>query len=154
MKTILIIIGLLVLAVVIYFFILGARSKSGEAPGLSADNLAQCGTKPNCVCSEQREKNNFYIAPLAIKPGVPEPLATAKTFIQEMGGEIVKESGDYLAATFTSGIFRFVDDVEIRRDQENQVLQVRSASRVGHSDMGANRKRMEQFRTLFQQRQL
>lgn len=153
MKTLFVFIGLLLVAVVVYFFILGVRSKSGVAPGLSAGSLAQCGSKPNCVCSEQREKNAFYIEPLAIKPGTIDALTNAKAVIQDMGGEVVKESEDYLAATFTSTLFRFVDDVEVRRDQDNQVLHLRSASRVGHSDLGANRKRLEQLRTLFQQHQ-
>lgn len=152
MRTLLFVVVLLLLAVVIYFFVLGNRSKSGEAPGLSAGELAQCGSKPNCVCSEHNEKNDFYIEPLAFTAEATDPLATVKTVIQEMGGEVVSETGDYLATTFTSGIFRFVDDVEVRLDQENSVLHIRSASRVGHSDMGANRKRMEQLRSLFDQK--
>lgn len=151
MRTILFVIILLLLAVVIYFFVLGVRSKSGEAPGLSAGELAQCGSKPNCVCSEHQEKNDFYIEPVAFKPEVTDPLALMKAAIQEMGGVLVNEADDYLAATFTSGIFRFVDDVEVRLDQGNSVLHIRSASRVGHSDLGANRKRMEQLRSLFKQ---
>ena len=152
MRTILFVVVLLLLAVVIYFFVLGNRSKSGEAQGLSAGELAQCGSKPNCVCSEHNEKDDFYIEPLVFKPEAADPLATMKTVIQEMGGEVVNEADDYLATTFTSGIFRFVDDVEVRLDKKNSVLHIRSASRVGHSDMGANRKRLEELRGLFAQK--
>nr|CAA6825329.1 MAG: Unknown protein [uncultured Thiotrichaceae bacterium] len=88
MRTILLIVGLLILAVVIYFFILGVRSKSGTAPGLSAGELAQCGTKPNCVCSEHKDKNEFYIEPIVIKPEMATPLASMKTVIQEAGGGV------------------------------------------------------------------
>ena len=152
MRTILFVVVLLLLAIVIYFFVLGNRSKSGEAPGLSAGELAQCGSKPNCVCSEHNAKNDFYIEPLAFKPEVADPLAVVKSIIQEMGGEVVNEADDYLATTFTSGIFRFVDDVEVRLDKKDSVLHIRSASRVGHSDMGANRKRLEKLRGLFAQK--
>lgn len=152
MRTLLLVVILLLLAVVIYFFVLGARSKSGEAPGLSAGELAQCGSKPNCVCSEHNEKNDFYIEPLTFKPEVADPLAAMKAVIQEAGGVVVNESDDYLATTFTSGNFGYVDDVEVRLDQDNSVLHIRSASRVGHSDMGANRKRVEQLRELFGQK--
>ncbi len=151
MRTILFVIILLLLAVVAYFFMLGSRSKSGEAPGLSLGELAQCGGKPNCVCSEHNEKNDFYIEPLAFKPDVADPLGIMKAVIQEAGGVVVNEADDYLATTFTSGIFRFVDDVEVRLDKNNSVLHIRSASRVGHSDMGVNRKRVEQLRSLFEQ---
>lgn len=150
MRTILFVIVLLLLAIAIYFFILGARSKSGEAPGLSAGELAQCGSKPNCVCSEHNDKNDFYIEPLAFKPEAEDPLAIMRAVIHEAGGVVVDETDGYLATTFTSGTFRFVDDVEIRLDEDNSVLHIRSASRVGHSDMGANRKRVEQLRSLFE----
>ncbi|PZO25782.1 MAG: DUF1499 domain-containing protein, partial [Betaproteobacteria bacterium] len=44
--------------------------------------------------------------------------------------------------------FGFVDDVEFRIDQGSGLLHVRSASRVGYSDLDANRKRVEQIRVL------
>jgi uncharacterized protein (DUF1499 family) len=153
MRTTLWIVALLLAAIVIYFFVLGVRSKTGAAPGMVNGELTQCGTKPNCVCSEQREQNDFYIEPLALKDGANEPLAMMKTVLLDMGAELITETDTYLATTFTSGIFGFVDDLEVRWDQDNSVLQLRSASRVGHSDLGANRKRVERVRDLFQQQQ-
>lgn len=146
-------IALVLIAIVIYFFILGVRSRTGTALGLVDGELAQCGPKPNCVCSEQQLPTDFYIEPLKPSDIAAEPLAAVKAAIQEMGGEIVAETNDdkhYLAATFSSALFGFVDDLEIRFDPDNQVLQARSASRVGHSDLGANRKRVEQLRSLLQ----
>jgi uncharacterized protein (DUF1499 family) len=64
--------------------------------------------------------------------------------------KIVTESGDYLHAEATSLIFRFVDDVEFFVDREAKVIHFRSASRVGHSDLGVNRARMENIREAFQ----
>jgi len=44
---------------------------------------------------------------------------------------------------------RYVDDVELRLDENKQLIHVRSASRVGHSDLGANRKRVARIRAAF-----
>ena len=60
------------------------------------------------------------------------------------------EKTDYLAATFTSSLFRFVDDLELRIDTGQKTIHLRSASRVGHGDGGVNRKRVEQLKNSFQ----
>jgi len=62
--------------------------------------------------------------------------------------QIVSVSDDYLHAEFTSAIFRFVDDVECLIDAANQTIHIRSASRVGYWDLGANRRRVERLRGL------
>jgi uncharacterized protein (DUF1499 family) len=54
-----------------------------------------------------------------------------------------------LWATFTSKVFRFVDDVELRLDPQNNCIQVRSASRIGYSDLGVNRQRIDKLRALY-----
>ena len=54
----------------------------------------------------------------------------------------------YLHAEFKSAVFRFVDDVEFFADEGAGVIQVRSAARVGNSDLGVNRKRLETIRAL------
>jgi uncharacterized protein (DUF1499 family) len=63
--------------------------------------------------------------------------------------QIIVSETDYLYVEFTSRVFRFVDDVEFLTDPTESVIHVRSASRVGHSDFGANRRRVEQIRTKF-----
>ncbi len=78
-----------------------------------------------------------------------QTLARIKTIVDAMGGSIQAEKTDYLAAAFTSPIFRFVDDLEIRIDTEQRVIHLRSASRVGRGDGGVNRKRVERLRQLF-----
>lgn len=62
----------------------------------------------------------------------------------------VVEGDTYWHLEFRSRLFRFVDDVEFLFDLERKVIHVRSASRVGYSDLGVNRKRVERIRTLFQ----
>ena len=75
--------------------------------------------------------------------------ASVRDIILEMGGKIRSEQAEYIAATFRSPLFGFVDDLEIRIDPEASLIQLRSASRVGHGDFGANQKRVEQFQKLF-----
>jgi uncharacterized protein (DUF1499 family) len=62
---------------------------------------------------------------------------------------VVKDEGNYMHAEFTSRIFRFVDDVEFVIDDAHKVIHFRSASRLGYSDFGVNRKRMEEIRKRF-----
>ena len=65
--------------------------------------------------------------------------------------KIVTQRPDYIHAEFTSALFRFVDDVEFLFDAEKKVIHFRSASRVGYSDLGANRRRMEEIRSRWKQ---
>jgi len=66
-----------------------------------------------------------------------------------MGGIIQVEKDNYLAATFISSIFGFVDDLEIRIEPGQKTIHLRSASRVGRGDGGVNRKRVEQLKKLY-----
>jgi uncharacterized protein (DUF1499 family) len=150
LEKLLIVIASITLVVIIVFFILGYVSHSGEAPGLAEGRLKQCPGKPNCVSSEFVSDAQHYIEPLVYSAEhaasvVPE----LKTIIREMGGRIQLEETDYLAATFTSSIFRFVDDLEIRVDSGQRTIHLRSASRVGHGDGGVNRKRVERLKNSF-----
>jgi len=63
------------------------------------------------------------------------------------GTTIVEETGDYLYVEFKSKLMGYVDDVEFYKDDANNAVQVRSASRLGKSDLGVNRKRVEEIRS-------
>ncbi|MFM7833527.1 MAG: DUF1499 domain-containing protein, partial [Planctomycetaceae bacterium] len=65
---------------------------------------------------------------------------------------VVEQTGEYLRVEFRSRLFRFCDDVEFYHDRRSGLVHFRSASRVGHSDLGVNRRRMEQIREEFQRR--
>ena len=150
MKIILIIIPILILTSFVVLFILGLLSQSGEASGLVGGKLTKCPDKPNCVCTEIKADVDHYIDPVGFsQTTTAEILSRLKNSIEEMGGSIQAENDYYLAATFTSSIFRFVDDLEIRVDREQNLIHMRSASRVGHSDRGVNRKRAERLKILY-----
>jgi len=125
-------------------------SKAIEATGLVEGILSKCPNKHNCVCSEHKDDASHYIDPIIIPQNITlDTFSLLKNTIQEMGGTIQIESDNYLAATFTSAIFKFVDDLEIRIDSTQKVIHIRSASRVGYSDMGVNKKRTELLKKLF-----
>ena len=147
LEKLLIIIASIALFVIIAFFILGYMSHSDQAygqPDLFEGRLKQCPDTPNCVSSEFVSDAEHYIEPLVYSAGhAAQVLPRLKTIIREMGGSIQVEQTDYLAATFTSSVFRFVDDLELRIDTGQKTIHVRSASRVGFGDGGVNRKRVE-----------
>ena len=118
---------------------------SGTRPtnlGVKDGKLAACPGTPNCVCS-QSEDPKFKIEPLP-----PITIADLKTIVANMERTtIIEETDNYLYAEFKSKLMGYVDDVEFYRDSDANVVQVRSASRLGKSDLGVNRKRIEEIRS-------
>jgi uncharacterized protein (DUF1499 family) len=139
--------AVLLLAGLGMFAYLGYASHTGHAPGLQADGrLAPCPPTPNCVSSETATDAAHAIRPLGTAGGQAAAWRALHAAILADGGRIVSEDENYLAATFTSRTFRFVDDFEARRGADGSVIEVRSASRVGRGDMGVNRARVERLR--------
>lgn len=108
---------------------------------------------PNSVSSQAAlypdhpQRQASEIAPIALRGDGPATLARIKTIAQGMpGAKIVKGDGDYLYAQFTTPLMKFVDDTEFWYDPAAQLIQVRSASRVGKRDFAVNRKRIEAVR--------
>jgi len=112
--------------------------------GLQHGQLRPCPESPNCVCSEagSRADSGHGVAPIPLHNGT---WAHLKAAIIEQGDIIDQDDGHYLHATFTSPLFRFVDDVELRLDAAAGVIHIRSASRVGRSDLGVNRQRIKRI---------
>lgn len=132
------------LAIFALFVGLGIISQKGEAPGLVNGRLAEPDSKPNVVCSEDDTQPERAVAPINGK--LPDVLKA----IEATGGTITARSDDYLSATYMSRLFKFVDDVELRQDGD--ICHIRSGSRVGFSDAGINRKRVESIRRAVQSR--
>ena len=147
------ILALFMAFVIILFFILSYLSRSEKAAGIVDGKLTTCPDKPNCVSSEFQDDREHFIAPISIPQNTAEEsLKKVKEAIQESGGVIQSETDTYLAATYTSNFFRFIDDLEIRVDSAEGLIHIRSASRAGYGDMGVNRKRVELIRDLFNQK--
>lgn len=153
MKITLIILSVLVITIIISLFIYGMNSRKGVSPGLVEGMLSRCPAKPNCVCSERKDDVKHYIKPIVVSlTSTIDQFHLLKNIIQDMGGVLQSEKEHYLAYYFSSAIFGFVDDVEIRFDQNKNVIHFRSSSRMGTSDFGVNRKRIELLKRLYQER--
>ena len=134
MKILLIAVVLLVLLAAGGLYYLGLKSKEGAAPGLVDGRLSPCPSSPNCVLSELGAPESHKAAPLPADAWDRLP-----AIIEAAGGVIVTQTDDYIASTFTTKIMGYVDDVEFRRAPD--AVHIRSASRVGYSDQGLNKKR-------------
>lgn len=143
---------ILVVALVVLFFTAGAMlsiaSHEGTPPGLLSGRLRGCPDTPNCVCSECSQQEAFVL-PLSCAGNPDKSWRLMQQAVRDLGGKISRVQDGYLAATFQTPLFRFVDDVELRLDRPAGVIQIRSASRVGRSDLGTNRKRVEAIRKRF-----
>lgn len=152
-KSILAIITILMAVGLVRLAILGNNSESGEAVGLISGTLTPCPDKPNCVCSEFIEDTVHYIAPLDYSGTPPEKAwGDILQVIKESGGKVSATNDEYMAATFSVSLFGFIDDVECRLDTSKSRIHIRSASRIGHSDLGVNQKRAEALTRLFNQK--
>lgn len=133
---------------------LGLAGCGGEQPaglGLTDGRLAPCPDSPNCASSTAKDSYQ------AMEPiPLDRPASAAQTallaILQGMEGiTIVSESPGYIRAEAKSNIFGFVDDVEFAVNERAGVVDFRSASRLGHGDMGANRKRIEGIVSQYQE---
>jgi uncharacterized protein (DUF1499 family) len=120
--------------------------------GARDGQLSPCPNKPNCVNTQSNDSSDA-IDPIKFSGEASVALETIRSIIESLPrNQIVSASDDYLHAEFFSRFFRFTDDVEFLIDSEGGVIHFRSASRVGHSDLGVNRLRMEAIRSAFQDR--
>ncbi len=127
---------------------------SGTRPtnlGVKDGKFAPCPTSPNCVSSQAPTSDaEHFIAPLPFSGSGSAAIAQLKTLIQGMERTaIIQEDATYLYAEFTTKLMGYVDDVEFWADEASKTVQVRSASRLGKSDLGLNRQRIEAIRAQF-----
>ncbi|MCP3875611.1 MAG: DUF1499 domain-containing protein [Desulfobacteraceae bacterium] len=124
---------------------------AGTMPDLGINNgeLTPCPKTPNCVNS-QAVGEKHYIESIRYTGTQQEARAHLLQILEsENRTKILTTQGNYIRAEFMSALFRFVDDVEFYFPKEQAgkvVIHIRSASRIGYSDLGANRKRVERIR--------
>lgn len=113
--------------------------------GVRDGKLAPCPASPNCVSSQG--PSSHFLDPESLTESSRETIERLKQIIEKMpGGDVIEVRDGYLYAEFTSRWFRFIDDVEIWVNESERQIHFRSASRVGHSDLGVNRERVEAIR--------
>ncbi len=117
---------------------------------VTGHRLPSCPSSPNCV-SSQADRPAQRIRPFPLRvDAAARTLPDLRRLIETLpGARVVETEPDYLRAEFSSRILHFVDDVEFLLDPQAQVVQVRSASRTGYWDFGANRRRVEQIRRVY-----
>ena len=124
-------------------------SKPPANLGVHDGRLANCPGSPNCVCSHDTDSQHA-ITPLSYSTEPDTALQRIVDIVSSLGGKVVERRDGYLRAEFTSRLLRFVDDVEFYFPSTESIIHVRSASRVGYSDLGVNRQRVEQIRRRFE----
>ena len=125
----------------------GARRPDGL--GVTEGRLAPCGPKPNCVATRGAAPDRT-LPPLRFAGTAAAAQEKLKRLCLGMPRvTLAAERPGYLAFEFRSALFRFVDDVEFLFDEGAKQIHFRSASRVGRSDLGVNRKRMETIARAF-----
>lgn len=100
--------------------------------GVHDGRLAACPTPAHCA------RVDWPVADpqAALAALLPVITATPRT-------ELLEQEPGYLHATASSALFGFVDDLELLADPAHGVLQARSQSRLGDSDLGVNARRLE-----------
>ena len=130
------------------FGLLGCAGTPPANLGVHNGMLTRCPASPNCIASQtenpQQRINAFTFTsdPTAAFSRLQETLASRKDTT------IIEARPDYLRVEFRTALF--VDDGEFLLDRDHQVIHVRSASRLGYSDLGKNRARMEELRQQFE----
>ena len=154
---------LLIVAAVLLAAGLGAgrlgllRGSPPQDLGVREGRLKPPATTPNSVSSQAAlypdhpRRTEAQIAPLRYTDGSDAAMARLKALVEASPGARVEKAGpDYLYATFTTPLMQFVDDVEFWFDPAGGLVQLRSASRLGQRDLGANRARIETLRSVFE----
>jgi uncharacterized protein (DUF1499 family) len=127
---------------------------SGKQPAnLGAKNgkLALVVNKPNNV-SSQADLNDgaHYVAPFKFTGDAAAAFQKLVKLVQgQPRANVVTQDGQYLHAEFSTPLMGFVDDAEFLLAPEQTLIHVRSAARLGYSDLGVNRKRVESLRAQF-----
>jgi uncharacterized protein (DUF1499 family) len=119
--------------------------------GLKNGRLVPCPTSPNCVSSlAPPSDSTHHVEPLVMHKSLESTLGGIKAVLASMPRTLIlSESSDYLRAQCTTLIFRFKDDVEFHILPSKQLVHIRSGSRIGHSDFGTNRQRVETIRSAW-----
>lgn len=138
---------ILMMIVIAGMLAIGCAGARPASLGIKDGKLAPCPSWPNCVSSQSTGREHA-VEPLSFPGTVTGAHAALRKVLLNMKrSQIITDTGSYVHAEFMSMIFRFVDDVEFWFDENAKVIHVRSASRVGRSDLGVNRKRVEEIRT-------
>lgn len=130
-------------AAAMLFFVLGIMNQPPGGLGIVDGQLAACPDRPNCV-STFSLSSEHQMDPIPFPGSTDHLVEKLKSIVSQLPRtRVVHQTDNYLHVECRSFWFRFVDDVEFLIDPEQKLIHFRSASRVGYSDLGVNRRRME-----------
>jgi uncharacterized protein (DUF1499 family) len=131
----------------------------GTAPvdlGVKDGRLKGLSSTPNVISSQAGLYPNHpqaayaAIEPLPLRGDMAASMASLVKALQGMPGvTLIEQRPDYLYAQAETRLLKYTDDVEFWFNPEKQSIDMRSASRLGKSDLGANRKRLESVRAAY-----
>lgn len=104
--------------------------------------LKPCPSTPNCVSTQATDASK-RMDPISFSGPPAEAQAKLLAILQKPRVEVTESREGYIHAVFTTRLMRYRDDVEFLIDPEAHLIHFRSASRVGTSDLGTNRRRMK-----------
>ena len=126
-------------------------AKEGVSHGIVDGRLKPCPNRPNCVSSQEEAGDKQHYTEALTYSG--EPVQAREWLEQAIDSmrrvQIAVREANYWCVEFSSALWGFVDDVEFLFDENAKRIEVRSASRVGYSDLGVNRRRIEVIRRRF-----
>jgi uncharacterized protein (DUF1499 family) len=134
-------------------FLLSCAGTRPTNLGVSDSKLAPCPPSPNCVSSDadgDTDGDTHKVSAFVLDTPSAEAWQVARELVSKLPRtHIIKEEPEYLHAECASALFGFVDDLELHLRSSKGIIAVRSASRLGHSDFGVNRQRVETLRSSF-----
>ena len=134
----------------LYVCILLSACHAAPGPAAETNKFSPCPDSPNCVSSQSAE-NARFIEPLHYAGSRADARQKLINILEKIKRvRIVKAETDNIHAEFRSFIFRFVDDVEFYFPHAETIIHIKSASRTGYYDFGANRRRVERLRSAFE----
>ena len=132
----------------------GCSGKRPSEIGIDTSGLRGCPQSPNCVSSEAKDEQHAIESfrlkgdPNASWPLIQDEIVSMPRWV------IVTATANYIYVECKSRIFRFIDDLELYFNASNGIVSIRSASRIGYSDFGANRRRLELLRSDLRTKQV
>ena len=139
------------ISVIVCMIIFSCTGQRPENLGIHNGRLKDCPSKPNCISSQAEDEKHVLTSfrYQGEKKAAFERLKKIILSFERM--TIVAENDNYFHIECKSKIMGFVDDLEFFFPKE-KIIHIRSASRIGYSDLGVNRKRVEYLRELFDSR--
>ena len=124
-------------------------AKSKKPIGIVDRKLHPCPKSPNCVSTQAIDEKQ-KMEPINYSGDLEDAKTKIISIINSLKrSKIITNEENYIHIEFRTATFRFVDDVEFLFDDKEKVIHFRSRARMGYSDMGVNRKRMEKVKNLF-----